>query len=230
MEPQQPGRANRLFSWCEAFELITVSEEDSVHSSDPDSADSGDEADFIEGRDPSYDIVDDDDDEEVGVSSPCIPEGGTGRGRGRGRRGGRRQSPSNRGSRVDDDDDEEEVGVSSPCIPEGGRGRGRRGGRSLSPVNRGSRSETLPGDAAGWRTDQVLCNGPGTCVPLCVAGLLLGILGMKKVLIVYVESICRVQTLSLTGKILYPISDYFFVQWPCLRDKYPKSIFLGRIV
>lgn len=77
---------------------------------------------------------------------------------------------------------------------------------------------------------QVLCNGPGTCVPLCVAGLLLGILGMKKVLIVYVESICRVQTLSLTGKILYPMSDYFFVQWASLRDKYPKSIFLGRIV
>ncbi|XP_044032419.1 UDP-N-acetylglucosamine transferase subunit ALG14 homolog isoform X1 [Siniperca chuatsi] len=80
------------------------------------------------------------------------------------------------------------------------------------------------------RPDMVLCNGPGTCVPLCVAGLLLGILGMKKVLIVYVESICRVQTLSLTGKILYPISDYFFVQWPSLRDKYPKSIFFGRIV
>ncbi|XP_041817625.1 UDP-N-acetylglucosamine transferase subunit ALG14 homolog [Chelmon rostratus] len=80
------------------------------------------------------------------------------------------------------------------------------------------------------RPDMVLCNGPGTCVPLCVAGLLLGILGMKKVLIVYVESICRVQTLSLTGKILYPISDYFFVQWSSLRDKYPKSIFLGRIV
>ncbi|TDG97028.1 hypothetical protein EPR50_G00220500 [Perca flavescens] len=80
------------------------------------------------------------------------------------------------------------------------------------------------------RPDMVLCNGPGTCVPLCVAGLLLGILGMKKVLLVYVESICRVQTLSLTGKILYPLSDYFFVQWSSLRDKYPKSIFLGRIV
>ncbi|XP_034717818.1 UDP-N-acetylglucosamine transferase subunit ALG14 homolog isoform X1 [Etheostoma cragini] len=80
------------------------------------------------------------------------------------------------------------------------------------------------------RPDMVLCNGPGTCVPLCAAGLLLGILGMKKVLLVYVESVCRVQTLSLTGKILYPISDYFFVQWSSLRDKYPKSIFLGRIV
>ncbi|CAN9506536.1 unnamed protein product [Ophioblennius macclurei] len=80
------------------------------------------------------------------------------------------------------------------------------------------------------RPDMVLCNGPGTCVPVCMAGLLLGLVGLKKVLIVYVESVCRVQTLSLTGKILYPISDYFFVQWPSLRDKYPRSIFLGRIV
>uniref|UniRef100_A0A3Q2NN89 UDP-N-acetylglucosamine transferase subunit ALG14 n=1 Tax=Fundulus heteroclitus TaxID=8078 RepID=A0A3Q2NN89_FUNHE len=80
------------------------------------------------------------------------------------------------------------------------------------------------------RPDMVLCNGPGTCVPLCIAGLLLGILGMKKVHIVYVESICRVQTLSLTGRILYLLSDYFFVQWCSLRDKYPKAIFLGRLV
>ncbi|KAM9827096.1 UDP-N-acetylglucosamine transferase subunit ALG14 [Neosynchiropus ocellatus] len=80
------------------------------------------------------------------------------------------------------------------------------------------------------KPDMVLCNGPGTCVPLCVAGLLLGILGMKKVLIVYIESICRVETLSLTGKILYHLSDYFFVQWSSLRDRYPKSIFLGRVV
>ncbi|KAF7213578.1 UDP-N-acetylglucosamine transferase subunit ALG14 [Nothobranchius furzeri] len=80
------------------------------------------------------------------------------------------------------------------------------------------------------RPDMVLCNGPGTCVPLCVAALLLGILGIKKILIVYVESICRVQTLSLTGKILYLLSDYFFVQWSSLRTRYPRSIFLGRIV
>lgn len=80
------------------------------------------------------------------------------------------------------------------------------------------------------RPDVVLCNGPGTCVPLCVAGLLLGTLGMKKVVIVYVESICRVQTLSLSGKILYYISDYFFVQWSSLKDKYPRSVYIGRIV
>ncbi|KAG7219569.1 hypothetical protein INR49_018996 [Caranx melampygus] len=80
------------------------------------------------------------------------------------------------------------------------------------------------------RPDMVLCNGPGTCVPLCAAALLLGILGMKKVLIVYVESICRVETLSLTGAVLYPISDYFLVQWASLMDRYPGAVYLGRVV
>uniref|UniRef100_A0A7N5P7S7 UDP-N-acetylglucosamine transferase subunit ALG14 n=1 Tax=Ailuropoda melanoleuca TaxID=9646 RepID=A0A7N5P7S7_AILME len=76
----------------------------------------------------------------------------------------------------------------------------------------------------------VLCNGPGTCVPICISALLLGILGIKKVIIVYVESICRVEHLSLSGKILFHLSDYFIVQWPALKEKYPKSVYLGRIV
>ncbi|XP_073857223.1 UDP-N-acetylglucosamine transferase subunit ALG14 isoform X6 [Macaca fascicularis] len=79
-------------------------------------------------------------------------------------------------------------------------------------------------------SNMVLCNGPGTCVPICVSALLLGILGIKKVIIVYVESICRVETLSLSGKILFHLSDYFIVQWPALKEKYPKSVYLGRIV
>lgn len=80
------------------------------------------------------------------------------------------------------------------------------------------------------KPDLVLCNGPGTCVPICVSALLLGILGIKKVIIVYVESICRVEHLSLSGKILFHLSDYFIVQWPTLKEKYPKSVYLGRIV
>uniref|UniRef100_A0A8D2A9E8 UDP-N-acetylglucosamine transferase subunit ALG14 n=1 Tax=Sus scrofa TaxID=9823 RepID=A0A8D2A9E8_PIG len=80
------------------------------------------------------------------------------------------------------------------------------------------------------KPDLVLCNGPGTCVPICVSALLLGILGIKKVIIVYVESVCRVEHLSLSGKILFHLSDYFIVQWPALKKKYPKSVYLGRIV
>ncbi|XP_004689575.1 PREDICTED: UDP-N-acetylglucosamine transferase subunit ALG14 homolog [Condylura cristata] len=80
------------------------------------------------------------------------------------------------------------------------------------------------------KPDLVLCNGPGTCVPICISALLLGILGIKKVIIVYVESICRVENLSLSGKILFHLSDFFIVQWPALKEKYPKSVYLGRIV
>ncbi|XP_049621769.1 UDP-N-acetylglucosamine transferase subunit ALG14 homolog [Suncus etruscus] len=80
------------------------------------------------------------------------------------------------------------------------------------------------------KPDLVLCNGPGTCVPICISALLLGILGIKKVIIVYIESICRVENLSLSGKILFHLSDHFIVQWPALKEKYPKSVYLGRIV
>ncbi|XP_054835258.1 UDP-N-acetylglucosamine transferase subunit ALG14 homolog [Eublepharis macularius] len=80
------------------------------------------------------------------------------------------------------------------------------------------------------KPDLVLCNGPGTCVPICISALLLRLLGLKRVTIVYVESICRVENLSLSGKILYYFSNHFFVQWPTLKEKYPKSHYLGRIV
>ena len=50
--------------------------------------------------------------------------------------------------------------------------------------------------------------------------------------IVYVESFCRVEHLSLTGEILYKLhlTDKFYVQWESLADKFPRSEFIGRLV
>ncbi|EFX83686.1 hypothetical protein DAPPUDRAFT_239833 [Daphnia pulex] len=77
----------------------------------------------------------------------------------------------------------------------------------------------------------ILCNGPGTCVPPCVIALLLRTLFIKRSTIVFVESICRVTTLSLTGKLmLYILADRSIVQWPELHAKYPQTVFLGRLV
>jgi len=76
----------------------------------------------------------------------------------------------------------------------------------------------------------ILCNGPGTCIPLCIAGLLLKLLSIKNTYIVYVESFCRVKTMSLSGKLLYPFIDSFFVQWPDLLVDYPKAKYVGRLV
>jgi beta-1,4-N-acetylglucosaminyltransferase len=51
----------------------------------------------------------------------------------------------------------------------------------------------------------------------------------KDVKIVYVESIARVESLSLSGKLLYRTADYFLVQWPQLKAKYPAAQYLGRL-
>ncbi|XP_076353651.1 ALG14, UDP-N-acetylglucosaminyltransferase subunit isoform X1 [Tachypleus tridentatus] len=80
------------------------------------------------------------------------------------------------------------------------------------------------------KPDMILCNGPGTCVPVCLVAFILSVIGVKKSTIVYVESICRVQTLSLSGQILYHFSDYFFVQWPQLKARYTRAIYLGLLV
>lgn len=79
--------------------------------------------------------------------------------------------------------------------------------------------------AAVWRfmPDVVVCNGPGTCVPICVAARIIRLLCWKDIRVVYVESVARVKSLSLSGKILRFIADCFIVQWPELKERYPKS-------
>eukprot|EP01090_Pellita_catalonica_P021175 TRINITY_DN7855_c0_g1_i1.p1 TRINITY_DN7855_c0_g1~~TRINITY_DN7855_c0_g1_i1.p1 ORF type:complete len:212 (-),score=5.49 TRINITY_DN7855_c0_g1_i1:125-760(-) len=77
------------------------------------------------------------------------------------------------------------------------------------------------------RPDLILVNGPGTCVPICFAAYLPKILGLKNTSIVYVESICRVKSLSLSGRLLYHFTDNFIVQWPEVKSKYPKATYLG---
>ncbi|GMN43337.1 hypothetical protein TIFTF001_012523 [Ficus carica] len=82
------------------------------------------------------------------------------------------------------------------------------------------------------RPEVILCNGPGTCVPLCIIALLFKIIGIQWSSIFYVESIARVQRLSLSGLILYKlhIADQFFVQWPQLQRKYPRAHYVGCLI
>ncbi|XP_071515201.1 UDP-N-acetylglucosamine transferase subunit ALG14 [Panulirus ornatus] len=83
---------------------------------------------------------------------------------------------------------------------------------------------------ARHRPTLILTNGPGTCVPVCFAALLFRILGICQIRTVFIESLCRVQTLSLSGCMLYRVTDDFLVQWPQLKEKYPRSKYLGRLV
>ncbi|KAL5703491.1 N-acetylglucosaminyldiphosphodolichol N-acetylglucosaminyltransferase [Ranunculus cassubicifolius] len=68
------------------------------------------------------------------------------------------------------------------------------------------------------RPQVILCNGPGTCIPICIVGFFLKI-----------ESIARVRRLSLSGLLLYKlhIADQIYVQWPQLQQKYPQTCYVG---
>ncbi|KAL7512719.1 hypothetical protein ACHAXN_011529 [Cyclotella atomus] len=68
--------------------------------------------------------------------------------------------------------------------------------------------------------DLILANGPGMCVPLIYLIFLFRFLGVSSCKMIFVESLCRVQTLSLSGKLVYPIVDQFVVHWPSLKKKY----------
>lgn len=79
----------------------------------------------------------------------------------------------------------------------------------------------------------VLFNGPGTC---CILALwfkliewLIPFLSCSN--IIYIESLARVDTLSLTGKILYWLADEFIVQWEELQKTVvPRAKYFGILV
>lgn len=80
-----------------------------------------------------------------------------------------------------------------------------------------------------WREapELILCNGPGTCVPLCIVAFLFKVLFIRHSVVVFVESFCRVKTFSLSGKILYYLVDHIVVQWEYLsKPVYSRSVFL----
>jgi beta-1,4-N-acetylglucosaminyltransferase len=81
------------------------------------------------------------------------------------------------------------------------------------------------------KPDLILVNGPGTCLPVCLAGRVLRLLCLlpHTSRTVFVESVCRVRTLSMTGKLLYRLrlADQVQVQWPELRALYPRAEYVG---
>ncbi|KAG0206236.1 RNA helicase [Mortierella sp. GBA30] len=72
----------------------------------------------------------------------------------------------------------------------------------------------------------LLMNGPGTCVALALAVIgarMIGVPDEATPDLVFVESFARVRSLSLAGKLLYPLCDVFLVQWPGLLDRHAPS-------
>ena len=63
------------------------------------------------------------------------------------------------------------------------------------------------------KPDLVISNGPGTALPVIYSVFIIKfpLLIHYKSRIIYIESFCRTKSLSLTGKLVYPIANRFFV-------------------
>lgn len=68
------------------------------------------------------------------------------------------------------------------------------------------------------RPDVIVSTGTHTAVPICYFSKIFG----KK--IIYIETYANITRKTITGKILYPISDLFIVQWEEMKSLYPKAI------
>ncbi|CAG9584704.1 unnamed protein product [Danaus chrysippus] len=80
-----------------------------------------------------------------------------------------------------------------------------------------------------FKPEVIFCNGPGTCIPVCLVAFLLRCLFILDCRIVFIESVCRVRTLSLSGKILQFFADVFVIQWPELRHACIRAKYFGRL-
>lgn len=81
------------------------------------------------------------------------------------------------------------------------------------------------------KPDLVMCNGPGTCVPICLIAFLFRVVCINtNSRIVFIESFCRVKSLSLTGRIVIWFADLFVVHWQEQRKFSNKIECFGQLI
>ena len=73
------------------------------------------------------------------------------------------------------------------------------------------------------RPNVIVTTGAHTAVFMCY----LAKLFRRK--IIYIETFANIVTKSMSGKLVYPISDVFVVQWESMLKLYPKAVYWGWI-
>lgn len=74
-----------------------------------------------------------------------------------------------------------------------------------------------------YRPQFLISTGASPAIPFSLAA---KIIGTK---IIFIESLSRVYSPSLSGKIMYHLSDQFYIQWAALKKFFPKSLFYGNL-
>lgn len=73
------------------------------------------------------------------------------------------------------------------------------------------------------RPDLIISSGAAVAVPFFYIG---KFYGAKTI---YIEVFDRINHSTLTGKMVYPVTDKFIVQWEEMKEVYPKAVNLGSI-
>lgn len=73
------------------------------------------------------------------------------------------------------------------------------------------------------RPDLIISTGAAVAVPFFWLGKLFG------AKTIYIEVFDRIDAPTLTGKLVYPVTDRFIVQWEEMKKVYPKAENLGSI-
>lgn len=74
------------------------------------------------------------------------------------------------------------------------------------------------------RPDMVVSTGASISVNFAIVARLLGIR------FIYIESISRSSSLSLSGRLVYFLANEFYVQWPGLCERYKRATFRGVVL
>jgi len=74
------------------------------------------------------------------------------------------------------------------------------------------------------KPDIVISTGAGVSVPFIYIAKLL------RIKTIYIESLTRINGLSLSAKLVYPVVDHLIVQWPELENRYGKAKFVGQVI
>ena len=73
------------------------------------------------------------------------------------------------------------------------------------------------------KPEVVVTTGTHTAVSMCYIAKLF----RKKV--IFIETLANRDTKTVSGRLVYPIADYFLVQWESMLKLYPKAIYSGFI-
>jgi UDP-N-acetylglucosamine:LPS N-acetylglucosamine transferase len=75
------------------------------------------------------------------------------------------------------------------------------------------------------KVDVIFSTGAGPVVPFAIIGKL-----FFKTKVVFIETITRINKPSLTARLMYPLSDYFMIQWDSLKKYFPKADVCGPLL